>query len=105
MPDADPLGPLRDRGQEHVRGGRQRVVLEEVVLHRPDVVEAHLFGQDALLERLVVGLGLGRPLRVGAADLVDESELHGALLRLAVTFWPRMRASASADRPPSTAMA
>ena len=54
-------GALRARGQEHLRRARVRVLLEEVVLDLPDVVDAQPVGELDLLERLVDQLLLRQP--------------------------------------------
>ena len=81
VPDADVLREHRARGEEELGRGAMRVLLEEVVLDRPDLVEAQLVRQLHLLERIVVD-GALRLTRPGARDrqLVEESEFHGRLL-------------------------
>ena len=51
--EPDVLGPLAGGGQEHLGRARVRVLLEEVVLDLPDVVDADLVGELDLLERVV----------------------------------------------------
>jgi hypothetical protein len=60
------------------RSGAGRVLLEEVVLDRPHVVEAQFVGQPHLLQRVGVDvpLGLRRP-RTGNGQFDEYSELHG----------------------------
>src|SRR5207253_5921222 len=69
--------PAVRRGEEHLRGRTVRVLLEKVMLDRPDVVEAELVGELHLLEGVVVhgALGLARP-RARDRELVEEAELH-----------------------------
>ena len=75
--EANALGALRDRGQEHLRRARVAVLLEEVVLDLPHVVDPEPVGERALLERLLqhAVLGVGVP---GARQLVlvEDTELH-----------------------------
>jgi len=78
VPDADVLGTRRDRAVEHFGVRAVRVLLEEVVLDRPERVEPDLVTEDRLLEGVLVGLVLGVGLPgLGHRDLVEESELHG----------------------------
>src|SRR3954454_5036633 len=84
-PVAEPyaLGPLRRGSEEDLRGARVRVLLEEVVLDLPDVVEASPVGQLHLLEsvtqQLLVGAVLPRPRHL---VLVEDPEAHRALRTL-----------------------
>src|SRR3954471_16115913 len=81
--EPDALGPLRRRSQEHLRRARVRVLLEEVVLDLPDVVEADPVGELDLLEsvaqQLLVGAVLPRPRHL---VLVEDPEAHRALRTL-----------------------
>ena len=76
---ADALRALRGGAQEHARGARVRVLLEEVVLDLPRRVQAHAVGELDLLEGL-----LDEPLlavvapRAGDLVLVEDPEAHGA---------------------------
>src|SRR3954454_19524951 len=84
-PVAEPyaLGPLRRGSEENLRGARVRVLLEEVVLDLPDVVEARAVGELYLLEsvaqQLLVGAVLPRPRHL---VLVEDPEAHRALRTL-----------------------
>ena len=49
-PEADALGARRGGREEHLGGGGVAVLLEEVVLDLPDVVEADAVGELDLLE-------------------------------------------------------
>ena len=51
--EADVLGPLARRREEDLRRRRVRVLLEEVVLDLPRVVEAELVGELDLVERVL----------------------------------------------------
>ena len=77
--EAHPLGLGGDGAVEHLRVGAVRVLLEEVVLHRPERVPAVLFAGQRLLDRVLVGeaFGVGTP-RSGDGDLVEQGEAHGA---------------------------
>ena len=70
-----------DRGEEHLGRARVAVLLEEVVLDLPDVVEPEPVGELALLERVLDQLVLGvlRP-RARQRVLVEQTELHGTPL-------------------------
>src|SRR4030095_13632852 len=77
--DVDALGPRRDPRQVDLGGGLVRVVLEEVVLGRPVVLEADGVAELGHLE-------LAQEPRVfvvpgGAVHLREDPELHGASLR------------------------
>jgi hypothetical protein len=59
-----------------------RELLEEVVLDRPEAVEARLLAEDGLLEHRLVGLVLAVPRpRTRHGDLVEERELHARAYR------------------------
>jgi hypothetical protein len=75
--EADPLRALAGGREEDFRRARVRVLLEEVVLDLPDVVEAQLVGQLDLVER-VLQQPLGRALLPWARllMLVEEPEPH-----------------------------
>src|SRR6186713_2052794 len=77
VPEAQPLGALRERGEEDLGRARVAVLLEEVVLDLPHVVEAERVGERALLERIAEQLVLGvvSPWP-GQLMLVEEAELH-----------------------------
>ena len=98
--DADAVGVLGQAGQKDLGGRRERVALQEVVLDLPHVVEAHLLGQDALLEGLPVRLLLAGPVLegLGPADLVDEAELHG---RHPLSWWPAWSGAGRAGASPA----
>ena len=77
--EPDPLRPLARRGEEHLRRARVRVLLEEMVLDLPDVVEAEAVGELDLVERVLhdalFGVGIPRPREL---VLVEETEPHRA---------------------------
>src|SRR4051794_18473350 len=76
--EADPLGALAPRAEEELRRRGVRVLLEEVVLHFPYVVEAEPGGELDLLERVLHQTVLGALLcpGTGVLVLVEESESH-----------------------------
>src|SRR5262245_25802005 len=82
VPEADPLRALRAGGEEDLGRRGVRVLLEEVVLDLPRVVEAEPVGELHLRERV-----LEQPLLVPLAPrprqlvLVEHAELHDFLLR------------------------
>ena len=79
--DADALRLRRHRGQEHLGRRAVRVLLEEVVLDRPHVIEAELLGQPALLEGVHVHLVLGHlAQRPGHGQLEEDPEPHHVTL-------------------------
>ena len=78
VPQPDVLRALRTRGQEDLGRRGVRVLLEEVVLHLPRVVDAELVGELDLVERILEQLQLVAVVP-GARQLVrvEDSELHG----------------------------
>ena len=77
--EADPARALAGGGEEDLGGARVRVLLQEVVLDLPDVVEPEPVGQLHLLERVGQQLGLvGLALGAGELVLVEEAEPHAA---------------------------
>ena len=94
VPHPDLLRDHGARGEEELGRGAVGILLEEVVLHRPHLVEAQLVGQLHLLQRVVVdgALRLPRP-RAGHRQLVEEAELH------CVSSWYRVPLP-SANRGP-----
>jgi len=77
VPEADALRALRAGREEDLRRRGVRVLLQEVVLHLPGMVEAQPVGQLDLRERileqaLLVALAPGPRQLV----LVEDSELH-----------------------------
>ena len=77
--EPDAARALAGRGEEHLGGRGVAVLLEEVVLDLPHVVEADAVGQLHLVERVLEELVLvvGGP---GSRELVlvEESEVHRA---------------------------
>jgi hypothetical protein len=77
--EADPnaLGELTQGPEQDFRARGAREPGEEVMLDEPDVVETHLLGQDALLQRLLVQ---GVPIDGGALErslrFVEQAESH-----------------------------
>src|SRR5262245_32107461 len=73
----DTLGHLAQGTEQDLWTRRTREPGEEMVLHKPEIVEAHLVGQGALFQRLFVqcvpidGGTLKRSLR-----FVEEAKLH-----------------------------
>ena len=77
LTDVDVLGH-RGRGREEdLRRRRMAVLLEEMVLDLPDLVEAQFIGETDLLERLVIDAPF-RGLGPGTLDgmLVEDAEFH-----------------------------
>ncbi len=79
VPEPDVLRSLRRRREEHFGRAGVRVLLEEVVLDFPDVLEPELVGEldlvECVLEQLILGVSVP-----GARELVlvEDAELHGA---------------------------
>ena len=76
--EADVLGALAGGRQEHLGGGGVGVLLEEVVLDLPDVVEAQPVRELDLLESVVHEAVLGALVLPGSRILVlvEDSEAH-----------------------------
>src|SRR5437764_1880506 len=75
----DVLGPLAGRGEEHLGGRRVAVLLEEVVLDLPHVIDAQLVGQLDLVEGVLQQtVFVVRLPRSGQLMLVEDAELHGS---------------------------
>ena len=75
------FGPRRDVGQEDLRRRDVRVLLEEVVLDRPDVLPAGAvagLGQLELAHQAAVlgAVGIGLDLVARHVGLYEESEFH-----------------------------
>jgi hypothetical protein len=71
------LGAARDGAVEHLGVGAVRVLLEEVVLHRPEGMESRPLRRDRLLEGVLVRLVLAvRAPGTGHRDLVEQGEPH-----------------------------
>ena len=72
-PQPDPLGQPAQRSENNLGTGRRRKRGQEVVLHEPNVIEAHLVRQDALFNRLFQHRMViqGRPLH-----LISQPKLH-----------------------------
>ena len=77
--EPDAARALAGGGEEHLGRGRVAVLLEEVVLDLPHVVEAEAVGQLHLVERVLEELVLvvGVP-GAGELVLVEEAEAHRA---------------------------
>ena len=75
--EAHVLGALAARRQEHLGRRRVAVLLEEVVLDLPHVLDAERVGQLDLVERVLDQLVFGAVVP-GPADLVlvEDAELH-----------------------------
>ena len=75
--EADILGALRSGAEKHLGRRGVRVLLEEVVLDLPHVVEAEAIGELDLIERIVEQLLLSA-LAPGLRQLmfIEDAELH-----------------------------
>ncbi len=77
---------VRRRGQEHFGRGGMRILVQEVMLDLPGMVEAQPVGEDDLVERLVKQPRLvARPPGLGQLMLVEHPELHAWLRLLGFT--------------------
>ncbi len=78
--EVDALGGVRQIAEEHVVGGEVGVLLQEVVLGGPRVLEARAVRLDDVLGLLHQRLVLGERIGLGAlahVSLYKEPELHG----------------------------
>ncbi len=90
--EPDALGARGGGGEEHLGGRAVRVLLEEVVLDGPGVVEAEAVGELDLRERVLHELALvvGAPRR-GQLQLVEDAEFHVRFRSLRPPSWTRRR--------------
>ena len=81
MPEADALRARGGGGEEDLRRRAVGVLLEEVVLDGPRLVEAQLVGKLHLGEGVVVDLVFGEGMPgLGDGKLVEDAELHGVAM-------------------------
>jgi hypothetical protein len=84
----------RERSEEHLARRDVRVLVEEVVLRKPDVLEAGLLGFQTQLEVLhedgMLGVTVLPPPRLGNVALRQEPEFHLRLLFRGATAPLRM---------------
>ncbi len=94
--ETDVLRPLACRGEEDLGGRGVRVLLEEVVLDLPGVVEPQPVGELDLVERVLHELVLGVCLpRSRQLQLVEDAELQQDLPQVGLpTSVPLLRARA-----------
>ena len=80
-PEMDPVGHAGQVGEEDLGGAGVRVLVEEVVLGDPDVLEAGLVGglgqRDVVHERRVLEIGVVGEAPLGHVALQEDAELHG----------------------------
>ena len=75
--DADALGALGNGAVQHLGCGAVGELPQEVVLHRPEVVETNVIGQFDLGHDLLVPVGLDAGIMgLGDLDFVHQSEFH-----------------------------
>src|SRR5262249_48849047 len=81
MADANPLGALGEGAVENFRGRAVGKFPQEVVLYRPEILEADLVSQFHLGHDLLVALVLDAVI-VGFwhLDFIHEPKLHGSVL-------------------------
>src|ERR1700681_2906033 len=89
MADMDLPGAPGGSGEEHFGGGVVRILLEEMVLVGPDVVEAETVGDlhlgQRVLDHPVFGLGIPRAWQL---QFVDQAEPHRMCLPCASAVSP-----------------
>ncbi len=77
MAETDLFGPLRRSGEEDLGSGGVAVLLEEVVLHLPRVIDPQLVGELHLTEGVLEELLLSAVVPgTGQLVLVEDAELH-----------------------------
>ena len=77
MPEPDLAGALRTRRKKQLGRRRMRVLLQEVVLHLPEIFEAERISQLNLLKSVAQQLGLTALIpRSRQLVLVEDSEFH-----------------------------
>ena len=83
--DVDALGGVREVAGEHVVGRQVRVLVEEVVLRQPHVLEAGFVGglrvAQVVHQRFVLGVGVPLPAELRVVPLQEDAELHVSPLR------------------------
>ena len=71
---------LREVAEEHLVGGEVRVLVEEVVLGHPHVLEARVVGRlhelELVHQRVVLGLGIVVAAELRRVSLDEDPELH-----------------------------
>ena len=81
VPDADALGALGDSAVEDFGGRAVGELPQEVVLDRPEVVEADLVGQVHLGQHLLVAFRLDAGVvGFGNLDFIHQAEFHTSFL-------------------------
>ena len=77
MSEPDPAGSLAGGGEEHLGRARVRVLLEEVVLDLPQVVDPEPVGELHLVERVAQELALVElAIHAGQLMLIEDAEPH-----------------------------
>lgn len=75
--EAHAFGALAGGGEEDLGGAGMRILLQEMMLHFPDGVEAQTIGEPDLFERVAERFLLGAfGPRARHLVLVEESEAH-----------------------------
>ena len=99
-PDVDALGAGRQVGQVDLGPGHVAVLVEEVVLGAPHVLDAGAVGGDADLDvahdALVLGHGVDVALVAGHEQLGEDAEFHAGSFRRHSLSPPRWRWPAGA---------
>ena len=99
--EANVARSLRSRREEHLRCRGVAVLLEEVVLDLPHVVDAEPVGQLDLVERVLHQSQLGTVVpRTRQLVLVEDPEPHRRIVARS-TSWPTATASSSRRGPAS----
>jgi hypothetical protein len=105
MTDADVRRQRSGRGQEHFWRRRVGVLLQEMVLRRPHVLDSQFVRQHRLLEGLVKGTLFGGLIpRLRKLDFEKYPEPHGCSTsyRSFTTAWSRATDLSVDSRPAST---
>src|SRR5579862_6614005 len=74
---ADLLGALARCGEEHLGGGRMRILFKKMMLDLPGIVVAEPVGQFDLVERVMIELPfVVRPPWARKLQLVENAKFH-----------------------------
>ena len=76
MADMDAAGRAGDEGKEALGRGQVGVLRQAVMLDRPDHVEAHLLGIEALFDDVVEHLLLVLARDIHHLRFIDDRKLH-----------------------------
>jgi hypothetical protein len=98
MPNMNARGAAGDEGEKALGRGQMGILGHAVMFDRPDTVEPHLLGQDALVDDIVKDLRLVPARRIDHLRFVDDGKFHCPIFpvsaRAAISLVPIMRPGA-----------